>query len=108
PAWRPWTTTKHGSGGHGPPITLLAIDAIQVDAVEQHLQVGGADLQAGRLALRKTKAALLQAFVDDDETILVPVEQLDAVGPLVAKDEQLARQRVAGQLLADDLGQCIE
>src|SRR5271156_3373971 len=93
---------------HGPVIAFAAFDAVQVDAVQQHLQVGGADFHAAAVGLGETKTAKLQALVDNDITVLVPIEQLDAVAATIAKDKQLAGQRIALQLPANQLGQGIE
>jgi hypothetical protein len=37
----------------------LAPDAVQIDAIEQHLQVGGTDLNPGLTGRRKAKGARL-------------------------------------------------
>ena len=68
-------------GRLGPPITRLTLDALQIDAVEQHGQVGGADLDAVAAGWsgRKTEAAFFEAFVPDRQTVAIPLEDLDAV-----------------------------
>ena len=57
---------------------------------------------------RPAENALFQSLVNDDEPILVPVERLDPVAALVAKDEDVSRQRVIVQVLAYLLGQPVE
>src|ERR1700678_782184 len=75
---------------------------LPIDAVEQHGQFGRTQRHA-RLALRHSwpaKGSLLQTLVDDDEAVLVPVKQLDAVTAFVAKHENMSRQRIPAQMLA--------
>src|SRR5688572_28709279 len=67
-----------------PPIAASALDARQVDAVEQHLQIDGANFHASSVGTGKPKRAGFESLVDDDKTVFVPVQQLDTVGTLVA------------------------
>ena len=64
------TTDKRRSCRDRPPIAPAALDAGQIDAVEQHLQVGGADLDAGGVAAGKAERAGFEALVDDHKTVL--------------------------------------
>src|SRR6266581_807472 len=96
------------SGGRRPLVAPRALDAVQIDAVEQHLQVGGADLDALSLSRGKTEGAHFEPLVEDDETVFVPVEEFDAVSALIAEDEELTGKRVVLELLANQLGQGVE
>ena len=49
----------------------------------------------------KTDRAGFEALVEDDETVFVPVEELDAVRALVAEDEELTGKRLGLKLLAN-------
>jgi hypothetical protein len=51
-----------GSGGYGPAVTWSAFDIFEIDAIEQHVQVGGADLQAGAIGLGKTEGPFFEPF----------------------------------------------
>src|SRR5262249_36141561 len=50
----------------------------------------------------------LESLVEDDEAVLVPVQQLDPVGPFIREDEQLPRQGVELKLLPHHLGERVE
>src|ERR1700728_3084480 len=93
---------------HGPAITPPPFDAVQIDAVEQHLQVGGTHGDAAVGAEGEAKGALFEPLVPDREAVLIPIEQLDAIGPLVAKDEQVAGKWIRRKLLPDQLREAIE
>src|SRR5262249_27252556 len=92
-----------------PAIALSPADALQIDAIQEHGQVGSADLDAAVTARgRELEAALFEPLVVDDEAVGVPKEQLEAVGDLVAKDEEMAGERIAGQAVADERCQGVE
>ena len=81
-----------------------AFDAGQVDAVEDHLELAGAQRDAGLVGLRigKMVATLLQALAPQAQAVSAPVEDLEAVGAAVVEDEQVARERVGLEAGADD------
>ena len=84
----------------GPPITARTGGLLPVDAVQEHGQLGGPQADAGlaRGHRRPAKHALLQTLVDDDEAIVVPVEQLDAIAatrPCPRRRRPLYRQFAA-------------
>src|SRR5450755_3731100 len=60
---------------------------LPIDAVEQHGQLRRAQRHAGlaRRRGRPAKGPPFQPLVHDDEAVLVPVQQLDAVAAFVAK-----------------------
>src|SRR5436305_11154792 len=97
---RPWPPARPGrstpSTRRRPVVTPAATGLGPVDAVQEHGQLRGAQGHA-RLARahgRPAEGPLFQSLVDDDEAVLVPVQQLDAVAALVAEDEDVAGQRV--------------
>ena len=71
----------------GPPF-----GGVQIDAREDQGQVGGGDRQTRRITvgLRKWKLifSFFQSFHPDHVSILVPVEQFDAILSFGAKDEE--------------------
>ena len=83
-----------------------ALDPSQVDAVEDHLQLAGGQLEAGLLADGRGEvvAPLLQALAPQAQAMPAPVQDLEAVGLAVAENEQVARQRV-GLLAGADQGE---
>src|SRR5277367_6246717 len=93
-----------------PAITPLSFDAFQIDAVQDHGQIGRANLDAAISACRlwKAEAALFQAFVPDRQTIGIPIEQFDAVATFVSKNEQVPRQGVAAKEGANHVGQAVK
>src|ERR1700675_883336 len=92
------------------PIAFGTLGVLPVDAIEQHSQVRGthADPALACGCRRELKGACLQAFVDDHEAVLVPVEQLDAITPLVAEDEYVPRERILLEMLANQFRQRVE
>jgi hypothetical protein len=91
----------------------------QIVTVPCHLQAGvaaGRRYRWRRCTLRprcrpgrrKDEGADLQTLVPQYQAILVPVEQLQAIAAAAAKDEEVPRQGIARQMLADQLGQRIE
>ena len=76
--------------GRWPVIAFRTLGLLPVDAVEQHGQFRGpqGDARLTRRGDRKGKSAFFETLVDDDEAVLVPVEQLEAVAALVAEDEE--------------------
>ena len=84
-----------------PTIASRTLDAAEIDSVKQHLQVGGADLDAGGFGVGETKRAGFEPLVDDDEAVFIPVQELDAVGAFVAKDGVRPATRVAAVARSD-------
>jgi len=64
----------------------------EVDAGEQHAQVGGAQLDAVAAARGwEAKGALCEALVPGGQAV---VEELETVAALTAEDEEVAGERV--------------
>ena len=64
----------------------------EVDAVEEHRQLGGVQLGAQGLLVEggEPEAPLLQPFVDDDEAAVVPAEDFAPVPATGDEDEEVA------------------
>src|SRR5438034_8460302 len=99
-----------GSARGGPVIALRPPRVGPIEAVEQHGQLRRTQGHAGlaRAGGWPAEGPLLEALVDDDEAVLVPVQQLDAVAALVAKHEDVSGQGIGLQVLADLLGQAVK
>src|SRR4051794_5026720 len=91
-------------------VALAALDAREVDAREEHHEVGGADLHPRQSSWsgRETVAPRLEPLVPDGVTVLLPDQELDAIGGLVAEDEDVPREGIALESFADHGGQGIE
>src|SRR5262249_37140044 len=111
---RPWpparSTCSTRSTRRGPVVAPAALGLGPVDPVQQHRQFPGAQGHAGlaRSRGRPGEDSFFQSLVDDDVAVLVPVEQFDAVAPLVAKNEDVPGQRVVVQVLPHLGGQPVE
>jgi hypothetical protein len=71
-------------------------DTGDVDAVEQHRELGGIEAR-GNLRVadrRKAKTALLKALVVDDEAAVIPCENFRAVSSARDEDEKVAGEHV--------------
>jgi hypothetical protein len=82
-----------------------AADVREVDAFEEHRELGGVELSAERVLVHPwfAEAALLKALVIEDEAAAVPGEHLRAVALLREEDEEVPREEV---LLPLVLRQC--
>ena len=89
---------RRGQGEPGQPP-----GAAQVDAFEDGGHLGGGDLDAAVLGLGKAERPLLQPLVPERQAVAVPVEDLDPVAPAVPEDEEVPRERVLGDPVADEL-----
>jgi hypothetical protein len=89
-------------------VALEAAHALDIDAVEDHLQLAGRQLQTAGLGRGEVEAALLQPLVPEAQAVAVPVQDLEAVGPAVEEDEQVARERIGLELRADQGRQPVE
>ena len=71
------------------------LDARQIDTVEDHLELAGTQLDAGTVGggCGEMVASGFQALAPQAQTVSAPVENFEAVGRAVAKDEQVAGQR---------------
>src|SRR3954467_12957350 len=82
---------RRGSLGRGRPmIALAALHLLQHDAVEEHGQLGGADLQAGRpVAGRRGEAkyACFKALIPQAPAVSFPGQNLQAITSSVTEDE---------------------
>src|SRR5262245_36138894 len=84
--------------GRGTTVAVPSPHAVPIHAVEQHGQLGGADLDAARsFGRREVEGSLFQPLVPDGQPVAVPVQDLEPVAALVAEHEEMARQRVTRQ-----------
>ena len=91
--------------------TFATLDLLQNDAVEQHGQLGRADLDTGWatvLSRGEAKNALFKSLIPQAPSILLPGQDLEAVASLVAEHEPVSRKRVIAQRLADEGAEPIE
>ena len=78
------------------------------DSLQKHGQIPTLDAAAGRTPGRKNKAALLQAFEPQNQTVAIPVKHLDHAAPAIDEDEKGARKGVCPQLRTDDTAQAVK
>jgi hypothetical protein len=100
-----------GSGGWT-LVALAALDAFQVDAVEQEREVAGANLlavfaDAGTQG-GKGKAAELQAFVKQTQTVRIPVQHFEAITAFGAKHEEVTGEWIAAEVATDEFRERIK
>src|SRR5262249_50510817 len=85
-----------------PVVPLRPLDALPIDAVQQHGQFGGAHGDAGLAFGRRREAenSDLQTLINNHVSIGVPVKQLDSVATAIAKDKDSPnRTPLSGQAL---------
>src|ERR1700729_483248 len=71
-------------------IAFAALHLFQDDSVQQHGQLGGADLNAGRSLAshrREAKDSLFESFIPQAITVLLPGQDLEPIASAIAKDE---------------------
>src|SRR5262245_63973503 len=91
------------SGHGGPLIALGALHLGGIDPLQDKLQIGAGHFDLRHVAGRRgeREGALFEALVEDGEPIAVPPEDLEAVARAIAKDEQMAGERIAAEEIAD-------
>src|SRR5262249_53258245 len=87
-----------------------AADARQVDAVQHHLQLAGAQLNGAGVGwgLGEVVAAGFEALAPQAQAVTAPVEDFEPVGGTVPEDEQVAGQGVGVQAVFDQAEQAVE
>jgi hypothetical protein len=89
--WRPLCVSGCGSLGRGlPVIALAALHLLQHDAVQEHGQFGGADLDAGRAVAGRSgeaKDPLFESLIPQAPAVLLPGEDLEPVAGPIAERE---------------------
>ena len=69
----------------GPTVAVPPPHAVPIHAVEQHGQLGSADLDAARsFGRREVEGSLFQPLVPDGQPVAVPVQDLEPVAALAA------------------------
>ena len=87
---------------------LEASDARQVDAVEDHLELAGGQLDAVGIGLGigKVVASRFQTLTPQAQAVAPPVQHLEPVRRAIAEDEEVARERVSLQSGRYQVGLC--
>src|SRR5277367_3594133 len=85
-------------------------DAGQVDAVQDHLELSGGQLQGGfvRGGLGKVVSPGLQTLTPQAKAMTAPVEDLETVSVFVSEDEQMPRKGIPLETIADQGVQTVE
>src|ERR1700722_5268834 len=85
-------------------------DARQIDAFEDHLKLAHRQLDRGRrvIGLREVIAAGFEPLAPQAQAMTSPIENLETIGATIAKDEQVAGQRVGLQARTDQREQTVE
>src|SRR5262249_50872390 len=101
-----------GSFGRGrAAIALAALHLLQDDTVEQHGQLGGADLDASRAVIDhsgEAKHAFFESLIPQAPAVLLPREDLEAIANAVAENEPVPRKGIIAEGLADEGAETVE
>ena len=95
------------------PVALYPLHARKIDPVQQHReftcpQYDRARPGTGAAVARQPEDALLQALVEQDVTVAIPVENLKSIAAPAAKDEEMPAERVLSGHLPGEQGEPIE
>ena len=80
----------------------------QVDAFENRGHLRRCDLHTAIFGFGKAERPAFQPLVPQGESIAIPVEDLDPITSAISEDEEVSRERVLSDLLANELGQTVE
>ena len=82
----------------------------EVDAVEEHGELGRVELRAEGILveLGQAEASLLQTLVEDDEAAVVPGEDLHPVPPARDENEEVAGEDVLLPAAPDERHQAVD
>src|SRR5277367_1460324 len=85
-------------------------DTRQVDAIKDHLELSGRQFQGGFVRGRfgKVVTPSLQTLTPQAESVAAPVENLESVGVLVSEDEEMTREGISFEAVADQGVQTVE
>src|SRR3954469_10835171 len=92
-------------------IALAALHLLQHDAVEEHGQFGGSDLQARWPIAGKrgeAKDSFFESLIPQAPAVLLPGEDLEAIPCAVAEDEPVPREGIVAKGLADEGPETVE
>jgi hypothetical protein len=90
------------------PILELLMGTGEVQTIKEPIQLLEADPDGFICRPWPLVKMLLQSFVPQAESVLVPIEDLDHVAPSVTENEQIAGERIKGQMLLDQYGKSID
>lgn len=91
-----------------PGVARMSADVGKIDAFKDHRQLGGGHGHAITVDARETEHAALQPLHPKRKAVAVPIKHLEPVASLVAEDEQMPRERIAAELIANDLRQAVK
>src|SRR5205807_2307079 len=92
----------------GPRVAVPPSGRVQVDAGQQRGELGGGHLDATGRGVRDAEGAALEPLGPDGQAIAVPVQDLDAIAPLVEEDEEVAGEGIQREGTGDQGGEAVE
>src|SRR3954454_10114982 len=95
-------------GRRGPRVAVPPSGRVQVDAGQERGEIGGGHLDAPGGGVRDAEGAALEPLGPDGQAIAVPIQDLDAIAPLVEEDEEVAGEGVELECTRDQGGEAIE
>lgn len=78
----------------------MRADALQIEPFKEEGKLPGRHLHDLLPALRPMETVLLKSFLVKSESISIPEEDLQSRTPPVAKDKQVPREGIEGQLIS--------
>ena len=95
----------------GPPVSFALTGVGQVDAAQEHGELGGLQLNGGAWGdtVGDLERAGFEPLVPDDQPVGVPMKHLDAITSSVEEEEEMTGEKVLlGEGLADESGEAVE
>jgi hypothetical protein len=84
-------------GGAGTGVADAPPGGVQVDAGQERGEIGGGHLDAIGSGCGDAEGPALEPFGPDGQAVAVPIEDLDAIAPLVDEDEEMTGEGVQRQ-----------
>ena len=94
---------RHGQGELRQPPGLG-----QIDPFENRSHLRQSDLDAAIFGIEKAERPAFQPLVPQGESIAIPLASLDAIASAIAEDDEVSREWILGNLLANELRQAVE
>src|SRR4051794_33611508 len=95
-------------GGAGPGIAGTSSGRVQVDAGQECGEFGGGHLEAVGPDGRESESPAFKPLGPDGHPIAVPMEDLDAIAPLVDEDEEMTGEGIESQAARRQGGQAVK
>lgn len=89
-------------------VAWIPVGARQIDPFEDHGQFRGADEHAILSRPGKAEGSLLQTLLPKGQAVAVPIKDFEAIAAAVAKDKEMSRERIAAELIANNLRQAVK